>query len=136
MASVRSLRGQPADPLGQDSFAIALVTAISQTGVVAFSYTPGYRFKIVRVRSYCLLKAGTVTATLLVGARTAVTTIGFTTATEVAQTLSTTAANIKGSATEAIILQYTTDGSGVLTNGFVIVDFRPFPMRGESAVGP
>lgn len=136
MASVRGIRAQPADPFGRETMQVALITAISQTGVVAYSYTPGYAFRLVRVRSYCLLKAGTVTAQVKVGTRTAVTTVSFTTATEVAQTLSTTAANIKGSATEAITLNYTTDGSGVLTNGFVILEFRPYPMRGEAAVGP
>ncbi len=113
---------------------VALVTAISQTGVVAFSYTPGYKFQIAAVISYCRVKAGTVTATVKIGSRTAVTTVGFTTATELAQTLSTTLANIRGSSTETITIEYTSDGSGVLTNGFVTLFVRPYPLSGE--LGP
>jgi hypothetical protein len=111
---------------------VALVTAISQTGVVAYSFTPGYRFQIAAVSSYCRVKAGTVTATVKIGSRTAVTTVSFTTATELAQTLSTTLANIRGSSTETITIEYTTDGSGVLTNGFVTLTIRPFPLSGET----
>lgn len=106
-----------------------LVTAISQTGVVAFKFLPGYKFRIVRARSYCLLKAGVVTGNLKVGTRTAAA-ITFTSATEVALTLGTLI-NTKGSATEAITIEYTTDGSGVLTNGQVHLFIRAWPLNGD-----
>lgn len=112
---------------------VALVTAISQTGVVAYKFTPGFAFQFVVVRTYCLLKAGTVTATIKVGGRTAAS-LTFTSATEVTPTLSTTLANIRGSSTDAITIEYTTDGSGVLTNGFVNIVFRPRPLNGD--LGP
>lgn len=109
---------------------IPLITALSQTGVKAFSFVVGHQFQIVAIRSYCLLKAGTVTANLKVGGRTACA-VTFTSATENLGTLSATDANIVGSATEAVTLEYTTDGSGVLTNGFVVVQLRARPMNGD-----
>lgn len=119
------------DPIGTERFMATLVTAISQAGVVSHSYTPGYDYQLTRVRSYCLLKAGTVTFVIKVGARTAVATGVFTSATEVGATLSTTLANVQGSSTEAITITYTTDGSGVLTNGSLLLEFRPRHMAGE-----
>lgn len=121
----------PSAVIASDKQVVAIVTAVSQTGVVAYSYTPGYRFQLTRVRSYCRVKAGAVSGAVKISTRTAVTTVTFTTATEVAQTLSTTLANIQGSATDAITIEYTSDGSGVLTNGFAILEFRPLGMNGE-----
>lgn len=115
--------------VARQRLAVALVTAISQTGVVAFSFTPGYAFEVVRVRSYCLLKAGTVTGKVKVSTREAVPALAFTTATEVGATLATTAADRKGSASDAITIEYTSDGAGVLTNGFVVVEIRPLATR-------
>ena len=136
MASVRAIRVDPKDPVGHRLVSFQLITAISQTGVVAFSYTPKFAFQIVRVYTYCLVKAGTVTCAISVGARTAVTSIAFTTATEVEGTLSTTRANIVGSSSEALTFAYTSDSSGVLTNGSIVAVIRPFPMHGETQVGP
>jgi len=111
---------------------IPLVTAISQTSVVAFSYLPGYAFKLLRVRSYCRIKAGTLTAQPKISTRACTAAaVVFTTATEVNAALSATAANNKGSASEVITLEYTSDGSGVLTNGVVILEIRPTGLRGD-----
>lgn len=135
MARVRSIRADPLDPFNWRPIVIPLVTAISQTGVVAFKWTPGYRFQVARVRSYNLAKAGAVSGNVKVAANVAAA-IVFTSATEVAQSLSGTLSNLRGLNTDTLSLEYTTDGSGVLTNGLVIVEIRPFPMAGEVAVGP
>ncbi len=135
MAAQRSIRGIPTDPMAGEAVAVTLVTAISQTGVVAYSFTPGFAFQIARIRTYCLLKAGVCTGNLKVGGRTAAPLV-FTSATELTAVLSTTLANLRGSATDAITIEYTTDGSGVLTNGAITFQFRPYPMRGEATVGP
>ena len=127
---IRNQNVDPASQIGRRLLNASLVTAISQTGVVAYSFTPGHRFQITKVRTYCRVKAGTVTGVVKAGTRT-VATLAFTTATELAATLSTTLANIRGSATEAITIEYTSDGTGVLTNGFVIIEFRPRPMAGD-----
>lgn len=116
------------------NLAVALVTAVSQTDLVAFKFTPGFRFEIVSVRSYNAAKAGTISYKVKAGTRTAVSAGVFTAATEVAATLSTTKANIRGSSSEAISVEYTSDGSGALTNGFVVIVYRPWPLNGE--LGP
>ncbi len=113
---------------------IALVTAISQTGVVAFKFTPGYKFQIRSIKTYNLLKAGTVTGNVKISTRTAAA-ITFTSATENTASLSATKANLRGSATDAITIEYTTDGSGVLTNGYVIITYSFWPLNGEQGPG-
>lgn len=127
------IRNQDVDPtsqIGSETIVIPLIVAISQTGVVSAKYTPGYRFQLTGAKTYCLTKAGAVAATLKVGGRTAAS-LTITAASEVTAVLSTTKANIRGSKTESITLEYTTDGSGVLTNGMVILAFRPWPMSGD-----
>lgn len=129
--AVKTRNVLPADPLAKDKISVALIVAISQTGVVSWKYTPAYDFQITRVRTYCLTKAGAVSGNLKVGTRTACT-LTLTAATEVSNTLSTTLANVQGSSTEAITVEYTTDGSGALTNGHVIIEVRPQHMNGEA----
>lgn len=110
---------------------VAVVTAINLTGAVVFSWTPGYTYQITSIKSFNRTKAGAVSAVVKVGTRTAAT-VTFTAATEVASTLSTTLANIQGSATEAITIELTTDGTGALTNAFVTISMRPRPLNGEA----
>lgn len=127
---IRNQNVNPSSQIGRKTLVIPLLVAISQTGVVSFKYTPGYKFQVVAVKTYCLTKAGAVAGTLKVGGRTAAS-LTITAATEVTATLSTTKANLRGSATEAITVEYTTDGSGALTNGMVILAIRPYPMSGD-----
>jgi hypothetical protein len=111
-----------------------IITAISLTSAVVASFKPKYKYQIERIVTYCRTKAGTVTAVVKVGTRT-VATLTFTAATEVEATVSSTLANLRGSSTEAITIELTTDGSGALTNGNVTIVFRPYPLQGESAPG-
>jgi hypothetical protein len=111
-----------------------IVTAISLTSAVVSSLTPGYRFQIVGVRSFCRTKAGAVSYVVKVGTRTAVAAGVFTAATDVAATLSTTKSNLRGSSSEAITIELTSDGSGVLTNSHVEIIIRPWPLAGD--LGP
>jgi hypothetical protein len=106
---------------------IPIISAISQTGKVAFSMLIGFKFEVTRIRTFCSAKAGTVSGNAKIGSRTSAPLV-FTAATEVAGVLSTTKADVRGSATEVLTIEYTTDGSGVLTNGFVIVELRPRPL--------
>jgi hypothetical protein len=87
------------------------------------------------VRSFCLLKAGAVSARqgrrphrrldhlhLGDGARS--------------DALSATLANIRGSATESITIEFTTDGTGALTNGsYITFEMPAVSDGGEAAVG-
>lgn len=133
--AVKDINILPSSQIAKERMTANITTALTQTNTVAFSYTPGFRFQVTRVRSYCQTKAGVVTARVLVGGRVAAS-CTFTSATELAQTLSATLANLRGSATEAVTVDFTTDGSGVLTNGSVTFEIRPYPMAGEAAVGP
>lgn len=117
-----------ASPLASIRHTIRLLTATSQTGVVAFVYTPGFAFEVVRVQSYCRVKAGAVSANVKVATRTSAA-VTFTQATEVDDAVSGTAANNRGSKTDALSLEYTTDGSGALTDGFVVIEIRPQAAR-------
>jgi hypothetical protein len=133
MSGIRNQNVHKAADFVKQPLVAGIVTAISLTSAVVFSFLPGYKYEIARIRSFCRTKAGTVTAVVKVGTRTAAS-ITFTAATEVAQTLSTTLANLRGSATEAITIELTTDGSGVLTNAHLVITIRPRPLAGD--LGP
>lgn len=118
----------PSAAFAQQRLVAPLVTVVSLTSAVVFSYLPGYRYQITRIRSFCRTKAGVVTAVVKVGTRTAAS-ITFTAATEVAQTLSATLADLRGTATEAITIELTTDGTGALNNGHIVIEARPLVAR-------
>jgi hypothetical protein len=130
---IRDQNVHPSAQVGRKEMTIALVVAINQAGVVAFKWTPGYRFEVVRVTTYCLTKVGAVAGNLKIATRVAAPLV-LTAATEVVGVLSATKANVRGSPTEAITLEYTTDGTGALTNGMVLVTIRPRPQAGD--LGP
>ena len=113
---------------------VPIVTANDLTSAVVASLLLGYKYQIVRVRTFCRTKAGAVAGVLKVGSRSAAT-LTFTAATEVGITPSTTLANKRGSSTEALTVEITTDGTGALTNGYVAVTLRPYPLQGEAATG-
>lgn len=128
MSGFRNQNIDKAADFPKQPLCIDLATAINLTGAVVFSFTPGYKYQIARIESFCRVKAGTVTAVVKVGGRTAAS-ITFTSATEVAQALSATLANIRGSATDAITVELTTDGTGALTNGNLVILYRPWPLN-------
>jgi hypothetical protein len=130
MSGIRNQNVNRAATFAQKTRTVAIITALSLTSAVVYSSQPAYKYKIERIRSFCRTKAGTVTAVVKVGTRTAAT-ITFTAATEVAQTLSTTLANLIGSSSEPITIELTTDGSGVLANAFIEIVTRPYPMNGD-----
>lgn len=107
-------------------------TATGQTGKQTDSLKPGYAFEVVSVEAYAL----TVTATISVDVQIAGTSVLSSVITPVADTptagtLSTTLANKRGAATEALQLKYTSNGTGAATNGIVTVCIRPLPLNGE-----
>jgi hypothetical protein len=109
---------------------VPLTTATNQSNVKAFSFRPGYGFKIEGVQTYCLAKAGTVTADVRIGTTSVLASAAsFTAATRADATLATNAP--KGTPTSDINVHYTTDASGALTNGFVVVTIRPYPINGD-----
>lgn len=119
-------------------FARALVqlelgtSAISQTGKQTDSHVPGYAFEIVRVEVYALTVTATITADVHIQGATALASVVTPVAdTPTAATLAATLAAKRGSATDAIQLKYTSNGSGAATNLRVRVWIRPVPVQGE-----
>lgn len=107
-------------------------SATSQTGKKAAGITPGFPFQVVKVEvdALTVTPAASVdvqigTTSVLAGAITPVA------ATPTAGTLSTTLANLKGTATSVLSALYTTDGSGAFTNCHVSIWIRPRPLNGE-----
>lgn len=114
---------------------VPIVTAISQAGVVFWKYTPGYAFRITSVRNFARTVTATISFVVKVGTRTAVAAATPVAATDTVNTLSTTLANLRGTASEAITIELTTDGSGAATNLSVEIEIRPLGLaRDQGAV--
>ena len=112
---------------------VPIITAVGQAGVKCLAITPGYAFQIVSVKTYCLNKAGTVTADVKKGATSVLNAAAaFAAGVETAVALAADYTKTKGTAADTINIHYTTDGAGALTNGFVVVTIRPRPLNGES----
>lgn len=107
-------------------------TAISQTDKETDSTVVGYPFEIERIEVNALTVTATISVNVLIGSTSALASVVTpVAATPTAGTLSTTLANIRGSATDELVLQYTSNGSGAATNGIVRVWVRPIPLNGE-----
>jgi hypothetical protein len=84
------------------------------------------------VQAYARTVAGAVTLRAKISGTTAMAAdITPTTGNVVAGTLATALAARRGSKTDSIDANFTTDGSGVLTNGFLVISFRPVPLNQE-----
>ena len=107
-------------------------TATGQTALEVDEVTPGFNFQIVKVQVHATAVTATASVNVLIGATTCLTgAITPVAGGVVAGTLATAAADRRGSSTDSIIVQYTTNGLGVITNGKVRVWVRPFPLNGE-----
>lgn len=126
----------PADMVSLKLFLLSLgTTATSQTGKLTDTTVPGFPFQVVSVE----VDALTVTATMAVdvqkgpvgGSLTSVlsATVTPVAVTPTAGTLSATAANTMGLATDSLAVLYTSGGSGAATNCFVRVWVRPIPAQ-------
>lgn len=133
MPNIRDAEIHKAAAIARKVLPIAIPTAVDLTDAVVYSFAPGFKFQIVAARSFNRTKAGAVAGVIKIGSRTAAT-VTFTSATEVALTLSSTLANIRGSSTEVITVVLTTDGTGALTNGVLNLTIRPYPLAGD--IGP
>ena len=131
--AVRAKDVLPSDSLGWVPIRMPIgATATGQTALEVDEVTPGFNFQIVGVQVHATAVTATASVNVLIGSTTCLTgAITPTAGNVVAGTLSTTMASRRGSSTDSIIVQYTTNGSGVITNGKVTVFVRPFPMNGE-----
>lgn len=122
------------DPLGSQLVDFTIVTSTSQAGVKFGQVTPGYRFKVTKVSVFAV----TVTATISVdvqinGTSVLSSAITPTAGNEVAGTLSSTLANLLGTASNPLQVFLTTNGTGAATNLSVMVYIRPYPMNQDGS---
>jgi hypothetical protein len=113
------------------SLPVSITTAISLAGVVVYKFTPGYRFRLTGCSDFARTVAAVISYVVKVGGRIAVASVTPVAAAETVRSLSTTLANLRGSATEAITIELTTDGSGAATNLAVNLEIRPLGMSGD-----
>ena len=107
-------------------------SATSQTALLKDAIIPGFAFEIVKVEVFALTIVAVLTVDVQIGAVSALSApIAPVANTVTAAVVSTTLANRRGTAAEAINLKYTSDGSGASTGCQVTVWVRPLPQNGE-----
>ena len=93
------------------------------------SFVPGYAFEIVDVQHFAEEVIATASCIVKIAARDAVSAITPTSGARGTATLSTTPANVVGTAAEAINLHCTTNATGLLEGLKVHVTIRPQGLR-------
>ena len=110
-------------------------TSVGQTDLEVDSCVPGFAFEIERISVMATAVTATASVNVKIGTTSALSSVITPVAgTDTAGTLSSTLASIRGSDSDAINVEYTTNGSGVITNGRVRVWIRPIPLNGEILV--
>ena len=116
------------------TLAFPITTAISQTSILFGAQTPGVRYQVTKVSAFSTAVTASVAVdvqlngvSVLTGAITPVA------GTEVAGTLVSTLASLRGKSTDQIQIKLTTNGTGAATNLVVYVQVRPYPSFGEIA---
>jgi len=120
-------RGWNFATFGTRKFIVPIISAVGQAAVKALEINPGYAFRITKVESYCLNRVAAVTGDVKIGAVSVLQAAAvFTPATRVNAPLVGGAAKFRGGkATDSINVHYTTDGTGALTNGFLVITLEP-----------
>lgn len=130
---IKDYKMDPAGGSAVHTLAFPITTAVSQTGLLAGAWTPGYRFQIRKVSVFATAVTATITADVQIGGTTVLTgQITPVAGTETAGTLVSTPATLRGSSSGQIQVKYTTNGTGAATNLVVRVQIRPYPCAGES----
>lgn len=107
-------------------------TSVSQTATLAYAFKPGFPFTVASVQAWASGVTATASADVQIGGVSVLTgPITPVAATVTAGTLSSTKANVVGGAGDTLQLKYTTNGTGVITNGTVTVWIRPSGMEGD-----
>jgi hypothetical protein len=129
--SVRDSNMAAAGRTARKQLVVPIVTATGLSGVVVWKFTPGYAFRITGLRDFARGVTATISYAVKIGTRVVATGLTPVAATDTARTLSTTLANLRGTATEAITIELTTDGSGAATNLAVHIEIRPLGLAGD-----
>ena len=124
--TAKKTRGRITPLAGRQVIPVRLVTAVAQEDVKAFSYKPGFAFKVVAVQGYCRDTVVEVTADVKIGEVSQLSAaFSFDAATRADATLNNAVARKGGSKTAELNVHYTSDADGALTDGFVIVTIEP-----------
>ena len=119
-------RGYNFAAAGQKKFIVPIISAVGQAGVKILEFVIGYSFKVTKVETYCLNRVATITADVKVkGTSVLQAAAAFAPA---ATTNAPLTANQKlrgAGPKDTFGVFYTSDGTGALTNGFVIVTVEP-----------
>ena len=119
-------RGYNFAAMGRKRIIVPIISAVGQAGVKALGFVVGFPFKVTKVETYCLNKAGVVTGDVKIGATSVVqAAAAFAAAATTNAPLVASLRQRYGKSTDALNFHYTTDGAGVLTNGFIIVTVEP-----------
>ena len=131
--AVTDRKVHPEARLAEKALVVSLVTATAQGDVKAFSLRPGYGFQVIGVQAYCRSEVGAVTADVKIGTTSVLSAaVAFVTATRVDGVLAASLAARRGTAAGELNVHFTSDGTGALTNGFVVVTIRPYPLNQEA----
>lgn len=131
--SVTDAKLNPAAKSVTKVLTVPIITAINQAAVKAMSFTPGHRFEVVSVKVWSTAITATITADVKIGATSVLTgAVTPVAGTEVSGALVASRTARRGSASDALNIEYTTNGTGAGTNLRVTVTYRVYPLNGES----
>lgn len=129
--SIRDRNISKAAGIANECISASFVTATSQTALAVLKVTPGYAFTVTRVSVFATAVTATVSVDVAIGSTSVLTGVITPVAgAETAGTVVSTSAAIGGHA-DQLVIKYTTNGTGAMTNPSVTVWIRPHGMEGE-----
>lgn len=109
-----------------------ITTAVTQTGTKALGIVPGFKFEVVRHEVWASGVTATISTDVKIGTRSVLTgAVTPVAGTATKGTLAASRLTRRGSATDQINFEYTTNGTGAAVNLKVTVWVRPYPLNGE-----
>lgn len=135
--AVRDIKLQPDSAVAPRLLPISLEgMAVSQTGRRIFVFRPGFEFLLQPAQLFARVVAGTVAISVKIDNGGTVTT-AITALAPITDDIATspvpTVALGHGNADALIIVEYTTNGTGDVSDGVLTLAFRPFPLNGEAS---
>lgn len=111
------------------------VQGLTASGSVSVAkFTPGFAFQVVAASLYCSANTNLTNVDVQIGSTSVLSSaIAPTSGSEVAGTLSSTLANVRGTSTTSQLNIVATAGTTLsVTNGVVMVVIRPYPLDNEA----
>jgi hypothetical protein len=109
-----------------------LVTAVGQADVKVYSFLPGHSFEIVSVQGYVRTVVAALSLRVKIsGVAALAADIAPVSGTRADGALAAALAGRRGGKADTIDFHYTTDGTGVGTDAFIVVGYRAVPLNNE-----